>query len=79
MISETCTGYDVKSGTPCHRQSVADVTAGCVHEHIGTRSLCQFHIADLAEGQMKCGNCLDCQDPHDCELVADTRSLVVTQ
>lgn len=52
-----CTGYDVKSGRPCGRPAAADVLAGCVHEHIGWRLLCDWHAGDVAAGMMLCGNC----------------------
>lgn len=65
-----CVGYDVRSGTGCDRDAVDEVIAGCVHEHIGTRALCQYHIADLAEERMVCGDCRDCNAPHRCILSA---------
>ena len=65
-----CVGYDAKSGHPCHRDAVDTVIAACIHEHIGPRALCQFHIADIAHDLMLCGDCLNGRDPHHCVLVA---------
>ncbi|MFF5261321.1 hypothetical protein ACFY4C_20455 [Actinomadura viridis] len=64
----SCIGYDAISDTPCPREAEETFLAGCIHEHIGSRELCQYHIADLAEGRMVCGDCHKCSDPHHCVL-----------
>lgn len=68
MMSETCLTYESPS-EPCRRQAVEAPLAGCVHEHLAPRPVCQYHIEDLIEGRLFCGACHDCADPHDCPLV----------
>jgi hypothetical protein len=54
-----CIGYDFRSGTPCERTPTAIVIAGCVHEHVAGRPLCDWHAGDAADGRMVCGNCAE--------------------
>ncbi|MFC6081025.1 hypothetical protein [Sphaerisporangium aureirubrum] len=70
-----CIGFDVTSGTACTRTAARAVTAGCPHEHVATRDLCLAHTADLAEGRMQCGNCL--QADHSCTLTAHDPAAVI--
>lgn len=65
----SCTRYDVESDTDCGREVVDEPIAGCVHEHIGPRPLCQYCIEDLAHGRMNCGDCKASTVPHECVLV----------
>jgi hypothetical protein len=65
----TCMGYDARSGYKCQRPAIKTVIAGCVHEHIGERDLCDWHVGDVADGMMVCGNCLSA-DGHKCVLSA---------
>lgn len=67
---DICTGYDFETGHECDRQVADAPIAACVHEHMGPRPLCQYHLADLAHGLMNCGDCKECTDPHECVLVA---------
>jgi len=64
-----CTGWSLASGYACESPVVITVTAGCEHEHIGDRQLCQYHVADIAHGLMVCGDCY-LVDGHRCVLVA---------
>lgn len=56
-----CMGYDLKSGTKCTRTAVFEVLAGCVHEHIGWRDLCDWHADDIGHPSwpMRCGTCAE--------------------
>lgn len=63
-----CIGYDAASRYPCHRQATEVVAAGCEHEHIAERAVCDWHAGDIREGSMKCGDCADSASPHDCWL-----------
>lgn len=56
-MAAACAGYDLRSGRPCDQAAAREVTAGCVHEHLGPRDLCDWHLDDLTAGRMKCGNC----------------------
>ena len=65
MPDETCVGYTPTSRTPCYRPATLDVRAGCRHEHIGNRALCEGHTDDIRDGRMICGDCADSPtDPH---------------
>jgi hypothetical protein len=46
---------------------IARVLAGCIHEHVGERPLCDWHVEDLQMGNMVCGNCKKA-DGHTCKL-----------
>lgn len=66
----TCIGYDALSGNECAREAVDEVVAGCVHEHVSVRPFCQYHMGDLAEERMICGDCHQGADSHRCVLIA---------
>ena len=70
-----CGGYTARSGSdvispkvPCTSPVTATVTAGCLHEHVGDRDLCDYHATDARAGIMLCGDCLDSSIPHECRL-----------
>lgn len=65
-----CIGYDALSSSECTREAVDEVVAGCVHEHVSARPLCQYHMGDLAQERMICGDCYQGPDSHRCVLVA---------
>jgi hypothetical protein len=44
---------------------VLTAIVGCVHEHIGEQSVCQYDAASLAHGLMHCLDCL-LVDGHAC-------------
>lgn len=70
-----CRGYDVASLSPCRQTATVAVIAGCRHEHVGERPLCDWHVADARRGIHLCGDCLEI-DGHRCELrIARVRPL----
>lgn len=70
-----CKGYQAMSGSdilepkPCLRPVLQTVVAGCIHEHVGKRDLCDWHTEDVYLGRMLCGDCLGA-DGHMCYLAA---------
>lgn len=68
IIAGKCIGYDLKSGTLCMRGAVEVILAGCVHEHLGTRPVCDWHAGDIRTGDMFCGDCAESAEPHNCKL-----------
>lgn len=67
--TEVCETYDYVFLRDCGRPAVEVLMAGCVHEHVGPRPVCQFHIEDLANEVIHCGDCHESSDPHECPLV----------
>jgi hypothetical protein len=67
--TELCETYDYVFLRDCGRPAVEVLMAGCVHEHVGPRPVCQFHIEDLAKEHVHCGDCRESSDPHECPLV----------
>lgn len=70
-----CHGFSrvISDGTryECRDQATSLVTAGCVHEHIGERPLCNYHAGEVKGGGQLCGECLeDVPEPHTCPLTA---------
>lgn len=55
----TCCATTPPRTIECAARGAQPIIAGCVHEHIGERDLCTFHAADLREGMMLCGFCLE--------------------
>lgn len=64
---ERCTSISEFAGLRCKRDTVVTVTVGCVHEHIGSRSVCQHHVEGLANGRVGCWQCFEV-DGHFCEM-----------
>jgi hypothetical protein len=67
-----CAGYSrvISDGTIYHCSTMVAgeaVIAGCVHEHVGPRLLCEYHADELRSGGQLCGDCLDLG--HRCVLV----------
>jgi hypothetical protein len=53
-----CTATTPPRSIECGARGAQPITAGCIHEHVGERDLCNFHTEDLREGMMFCGTCL---------------------
>ena len=70
----SCGGYIAFSGSdrwdrPCPNSAAEVITAGCVHEHVGDRDLCDGHASEARDGVMLCGECLNVKGaPHRCYL-----------
>jgi hypothetical protein len=64
-----CVVSHIATGRICPGFAVVEVLAGCVHEHLSTRRLCQQHVDGLVHGLLQCRPCLNGGAPHACELV----------
>lgn len=71
-MTAICAGYGevISDGTKysCADVATVTVTAGCIHEHVGPRDVCDFHASEITQGVMKCGDCSDSDSPHTCML-----------
>jgi len=67
-----CKGYDFRSGHPCAAEATQPVMAGCEHEHIGERHMCDRHVQHVRDGWMYCGDCAEV-DGYRCRLYAIER------
>lgn len=67
LEEEIC--YCTSSGQMCAMPATFYATAGCVHEHVGTRPLCDKHAALVRDrdGGIRCGYCRTAG--HECDLV----------
>lgn len=65
--AEHCTSIEASDGLRCDGEAVIAVLVGCVHEHVGIRSACRFHVEGLAHGRQDCRPCFDA-DGHACEM-----------
>jgi hypothetical protein len=61
----TCTVF----GEACAMPAAFYATAGCVHEHLGTRPLCDQHAEQVRhhDPRIKCGYCR--RAGHECDLL----------
>jgi len=68
-VSEQCETRPVFLGIEiglCGAEAVGEFTVACVHEHVKTRWLCDFH-AEIPEGSI-CGDCWDGPQRHECPI-----------
>ncbi|MCF6467356.1 hypothetical protein FAF44_02865 [Nonomuraea sp. MG754425] len=49
----------------CTDDPAVRLTAGCVHEHVGSIVVCQHHAEGLATGEVGCWQCVEV-DGHFC-------------
>ncbi|PRX66142.1 hypothetical protein B0I32_106278 [Nonomuraea fuscirosea] len=56
------------NGAQCRHEVVIVLLLGCVHEHAGETPLCQYHVEDVAHGEIRCPLCFLVEKPHSCRL-----------
>src|SRR5262249_30874370 len=61
-----CVVVWVPSREMCGREVVLRGTVGCEHEHLEDIAVCQFHIEELAYGELWCTPCYDAE--HVCPI-----------
>ncbi|MEQ4723804.1 hypothetical protein [Nonomuraea sp. B19D2] len=56
-LDQTCVIVDMSLDERCTRAAVIVLLMGCVHEHVGHISVCQFHVQRAADGDLLCPHC----------------------
>jgi hypothetical protein len=57
LCAGPCGGKSVSPGSVCGEPATVLVEHGCVHEHIGTETVCAGHAGKIGDREMACTEC----------------------
>jgi hypothetical protein len=71
-VAAGCAVVWVPSREMCGREEVVlRGTVACEHEHLEAVAVCQFHVEELADGELWCTPCYDAEHTCPVTLVAE--------
>lgn len=73
MTTQTCQTL-IPGGQICGDPADHVVAAGCVHEHVDSDPICDWHWQRMQEGNLRCPHCWRSSDPHQCAVIGRVTS-----